>query len=269
MKLTNSLISIVLTSHNSEATIGKCLESLTSQTYADLEIILIDDASKDSTFKIAKSLRLNDPRIKIFRNKKRYGAAVSFNRGLRRARGQYISFMNANDSVSLNKFKRQVAFMSQDQKIVAVGTQVYTYLSKRLRTKSSYPLEHEEIYQKMLHGVPMKFESTLINRSLLPKDLIKFTTNAYPFIYTKVFMQMLQYGKLANLDQPLYLHSTIEKSAYRLQKKTAFAVSFAGTLIQSFYDHDYRPSVKKLVEAGVSSAKGISFPRILPPFRSA
>lgn len=269
MKLTQSLVSIVLVTQNSEDTLGKCLESILNQTYEDLELIVIDDASKDASYKIARVYKKLDPRIRLYRNKKRYGPAVSFNRGLKRAHGQYISFMNANDYLSLHKIKRQINFLAQDPKIAAVGTQVYNYLSKRLRTKSSYPLEHHEIYQKMLHAVPMKFETVLINRALLPKDLIKFTTNTYPFIYSRVFMQILQYGKLANLSSSLYSHFTLEKSAYRLQKKTSFAVSFAGMMLQSFYDHDYRPSVKMLAETGLNAVKEVSVPRLVPPFRSA
>lgn len=269
MKITESLVSIVLASHNSESTLGKCLESLLAQSYTNLEILVIDDFSKDETAKIVRRFKQNDARIRFYRNKKRYGPAVSFNRGLKRAKGQYIAFMNANDSISPLKIKKQVNFLLSEPKVVAVGTQVNNYFSKRIRTKSSYPLEHEQIYQKMLHGIPMKFESALINRSLLPKDLLKFTTNAYPFIYSKVFLQMLQYGKLANLDQALYNHATLEKSAYKLQKKTTFAFNFAGMMIQSFYDHDYRPSLKALAETGLKSIKEVNLPRILPLPRSA
>lgn len=272
MKLTNSLVSIVLTSYNAETTLTRCLDSILTQSYFPVEVILVDDASRDKTYKIARAYKSLDSRIRVYRNKKRYGPAVCFNRGLKRAKGQFVTFMNANDYISRQKLKKQVTFLLKESKIVAVGTQAsFADTAGKILRKSTYPLLHNEIYQKMLHGVPMRFESALINRALLPKDLLKFTTNTYPFIYSGVFMKMMQYGKLANLSHPLYTHCEIQKPAYRFQRKPAFMVSFLTQLIESFYDHDYRPSFIILIQGLMSSFKNISFslPRIFPRFRSA
>lgn len=272
MKLKNSLVSVIVQAYNAESHIAHCLESILASTYEPIEVILIDDASKDSTYKIAKVFKTKDARVRIFRNKKRYGPAVSFNRGLRRARGQFLTFMNAHDYVSPGKIQKQVAYLTKTPKLVAVGTQtVLTDERGKKLKQSNFPMIHESIYQGLLHGIPMRFESALINRTLLPKDLIKFTTSTYPFIYTNVFMQMVQYGKLANLKYNLYFHRLVEKSAYKLQRKPALVASFASHLLKSVYDHDYRPSTKLLLRSTVNSIKSINLPRlrINQPFRSA
>lgn len=262
MKLQESLVSVIVSAHNAEIHIGRCLESLLSSTYQSLEVIVIDDGSKDQTHKIAKLFKSMDSRVRVYKNKKRYGPAITFNRGLKRAKGQFLTFMNAHDYVSSGKIQKQVSYLTKTPKLVAVGTQaIETDENGRTIKKSNFPTLHEAIYQGLLHGMPMRFESALINRSLLPKDLIKFTTSTYPFIYTNIFMQMVQYGKLANLQYNLYFHRLVKKSAYKLQKKHRLVFGFASQLVKSIYDHEYRPSTTLLMKSTVNSIRSIHIPR--------
>lgn len=268
MKLKESLVSVIIQAHNAESYIGRCLESVLSSTYDSLEVIVIDDGSKDQTFKIAKLFKTMDDRVRIYRNKKRYGPAITFNRGLKRAKGQFLTFMNAQDYVSPGKIQKQVSHLLKTPKLVAVGTQaVLTDEQGKKLKQSNFPTLHEAIYQGLLHGIPMRFESALINRTLLPKDLIKFTTSTYPFIYTNVFMQMVQYGQLANLKYNLYFHRIVKKSTYRLQRKPAMVLSFASQILKSVYDHDYRPSTTLLMKSTVNALRSINIPRprLIPP----
>jgi glycosyltransferase involved in cell wall biosynthesis len=272
MKLKNSLVSVIIQAHNAESHIARCLESILGSSYETLEVIVIDDGSKDKTLKVVKDFKEHDERIRVYKNKKRYGPAISFNRGLRRARGQFLTFMNAHDYVSPGKIQKQVSYLLKTPKLVAVGTQaVLTDENGKKLKKTNFPTLHEAIYQGLLHGIPMRFESALINRSLLPKDLIKFTTNTYPFIYTNVFMQMVQFGKLANLKYNLYFHRTLQKSSYHLQAKPALVMSFATQLVKSVYDHEYRPSTTLLVKSTLRAVRSINLPRprFTPRFRSA
>ena len=85
----NNLISIIIPIYNSEKTIKRCLESIINQTYRNIEIILIDDGSKDNSYKICKEYQQNDNRI-VLKSQKNSGVSKARNTGLDIAKGRYI-----------------------------------------------------------------------------------------------------------------------------------------------------------------------------------
>ena len=93
-----SLISIIVPIYNAEKYIEKCINSLSKQTYKNIEIILVDDGSKDNSYKICRNLQKNDRRIRIFL-KKNGGASSARNKGLDEAKGEFITFVDVDDYV--------------------------------------------------------------------------------------------------------------------------------------------------------------------------
>jgi len=87
-------ISVVIPAYNSEKTIKETIDSVLNQTYSDLELIVVNDGSTDATLDVI--LTIDDSRIKVFSHPNS-GAPVSRNRGLAESKGQYISFLDADD----------------------------------------------------------------------------------------------------------------------------------------------------------------------------
>ena len=96
---------------NNEAHVAECIRSVLAQTHRDWELLFVDDGSSDRTVEIAESFR--DPRIRIFRNGENAGAALSRNRALREARGEWVAFLDADDWWHPQKLERQLAFMER------------------------------------------------------------------------------------------------------------------------------------------------------------
>ena len=90
------LISVVVPIHNAAFYLNKCIRSLQKQTYTNLEIILVDNGSTDSTGKICDCYAAKDSRIKVVR-KSFEGVSSSRNAGLRAVSGQYLVFSDADD----------------------------------------------------------------------------------------------------------------------------------------------------------------------------
>ena len=88
-------VSVVIPAYNSEAYIAQALESVLCQTYRNLEVILVDDASVDSTIKIARSF--NDKRLRIIANQQNRGVSYSRNCGIQAARGTWIALLDSDD----------------------------------------------------------------------------------------------------------------------------------------------------------------------------
>tara|TARA_X000000950_G_C13706204_1_gene574253 strand:+ start:61 stop:798 length:738 start_codon:yes stop_codon:yes gene_type:complete len=83
--------------YNSEKFILESINSVLNQTFRDFELIIIDDLSTDESMHIINSKAVDDHRIKIIRNKKNSGAAISRNNGIKKASGRFITFLDSDD----------------------------------------------------------------------------------------------------------------------------------------------------------------------------
>lgn len=239
------LVSILLPVHNSEKHLQTCLESLFLQSYENIEIIAIDDKSSDKSFKILKELRKKDKRLKISRNVKRYGISLTLNRALRKAKGQFVTIMSANDTCLPTRIRKQVKFLLKNSGISAVGAQCL-FIDEKSRKigKSGFPNEEHNIHSSPLHGISMQFETLLINKFTLPKDLLKFKNNSYPFIYNDLLLKILPFGKIANLNEYLHLHRQHPGKYFDDLKKNFMTFLKLGVKSMVFYN--YKPDIKRL-----------------------
>jgi len=92
------LISVIVPVYNGENYLGECIESIRNQTYERLEIIIVNDGSTDSTYRIAKSLAEEDGRIKYFK-KENGGVSSARNLGLSVVTGELIGFVDSDDAI--------------------------------------------------------------------------------------------------------------------------------------------------------------------------
>lgn len=239
------LVSVILPIQNSNKFLLECLKSLSSQSERRIEIIAIDDFSKDDSFKILKQYKKREKRLRLYKNKKKYGLVVTLNRSVKKAKGKFITFMNPKDTMTKTRLKKQLRFLISNPKLVGVGTQClfFNHKNKKLG-KSSFPPTHDDIYRTLLAGLSIEFETVMINREALPKDILKFNHNSKPFIYTDLFMNLVKYGELANLKQALQIHRKNRKSINKLTMDN-FASLFK-LWLKSITIYDYRPSLRSL-----------------------
>jgi glycosyltransferase involved in cell wall biosynthesis len=104
-------VSVIIPAYNSAATIQDAVATARAQTHRPLEIIVIDDGSSDDTR--SKLAELTGPNLIVIRNEKNVGGAISRNRGIDAARGDFIAFLDADDLWNENKLARQVELLSQ------------------------------------------------------------------------------------------------------------------------------------------------------------
>lgn len=100
-------VSVIITVYNGEKYILETLQSIASQDYSNIEIIIIDDGSTDNTAKL-----VNDFNVPIvYELQQHAGIATGWNRGVEKATGEYISFLDSDDLWSRNKTRNQVEFL--------------------------------------------------------------------------------------------------------------------------------------------------------------
>lgn len=100
------LVSVIIPMYNRQNTIKDAINSVLNQSYKNIELILVDDCSKDKTVEVAKSI--NDNRIKIIQHIKNKGACAARNTGISQASGEYIAFNDSDDIWRVDKIKKQL-----------------------------------------------------------------------------------------------------------------------------------------------------------------
>lgn len=114
------LISVIVPIYNGEKYIEECLESIINQTYKNLQIILIDDGSKDKSGKICDEYAKKDKRIEVI-HKENAGVSAARNTGLDNARGEWITFIDADDSVEKDFCKNLMQNETNDVDCIMCG----------------------------------------------------------------------------------------------------------------------------------------------------
>ena len=115
----NDLVSIITPCYNAERFIRETIGSVISQTYANWEMIIIDDCSKDSSAEIIKEYAAKDSRIKYLKTEKPSGSpTLPRNIGIQNAQGRYIAFLDADDIYCPNKLENQLKYF--DEKVAIV-----------------------------------------------------------------------------------------------------------------------------------------------------
>lgn len=104
------LISVIIPVYNVELYIRECLDSVLSQSYTDLQVILIDDGSTDNSGTICDEYAAKDPRVLVI-HQKNGGAAAAKNAGLRAAAGKYLSFVDSDDYLEPGAYEHMLQLL--------------------------------------------------------------------------------------------------------------------------------------------------------------
>ncbi len=133
------LVSIIIPVLNTELYLSKCIESIINQTYPYLEIIIVDNASKDSSISIAKKYMEKDNRIVLFEKEKTKSCGHSRNIGLDNAKGKYISFIDSDDYPEPNFIEKMLQnLIDNDVAIVQCCYSVFDDFGEKKDTLKYY-----------------------------------------------------------------------------------------------------------------------------------
>ncbi len=136
------MISIIIPVYNAEKYVSDTLDCVLNQTYQDFELILVNDGSKDGTAKIVEEYACRDDRIRVF-TQKNSGPSVARNYGINVSRGDWIYFMDSDDTIAANMLECLIA-NSQSADVVVTG--VRRTIEGRQGADSSCDLKLENRY---------------------------------------------------------------------------------------------------------------------------
>ncbi len=105
------LVSIIMSVHNGEPSLSKSINSITIQTYENMEILIMDDGSTDNSNKILEESANSDKRIKVFQNTENIGLTKSLNLLIEETKGDFIARQDADDISNQYRIEKQLDFM--------------------------------------------------------------------------------------------------------------------------------------------------------------
>lgn len=143
----NGKISIITPMYNSSEFIDDYFESILKQKYTNFEIIIIDDASSDNSWEICKKYEVMDKRIKLFKNAKNMGASATRNRALELATGEFITFIDSDDTIEEDMLSFLINRMETTVDIVYCGVGIK---GERQKKKIQKEFDREKALQYFL-----------------------------------------------------------------------------------------------------------------------
>jgi len=214
-------LSVVMPAFNAAAFIDEAIDSVLGQTHADLELIIVDDASTDDTLDIIERRALDDDRIRILRNETNLGPGGSTNRGIEVAAGHLIGRMDADDISLPERFEIQVATLRENPHYAVVGT-FASHINEEgviLSLSKTGPVSEAEFDRLRGADEPtMVFGGTaLFTRELFDK-VGGFDPRLRAAVELDLFDRMSDHGPIIAVPEPL-LH-------YRLHANSIVATRF-------------------------------------------
>ncbi len=211
------LVSIIMPMHNSARHIGEAITSVLKQTYANWELIVVDDMSTDNSVEIVEQLAQCDPRIHLFSNTKHLGMpSAPRSMGVANANGQYIAFLDSDDCWLPNKLEEQIPLFADPT--VAIVYSNYEKISEDgQRTGRKVTAPPQTDYVQMLHG-------NIIGNLTGIYDRLKVGTIAIPDVHHEDYAMWLSIlkkgfaGKNTNTFNALYrtVESSVSSNKWRI-----------------------------------------------------
>lgn len=211
------LVSIVMGAYNAEEFISQAIESILNQTYTNIEFIIIDDCSSDSTSSILSGYAEKDKRIKIISNSENKGLGYSLSLGMEIAKGEFIARMDADDISLPSRLETQVDYLLEHPEVGCVGTSAKRFgdINKtgRLFNTIHSPESHSEIMAWLLLGTPMFHPSVMFNAGIIRKLGINYDKDFRRAQDYELWTRLVFQTRMHNIDKALHCYRYSPKMA--------------------------------------------------------
>lgn len=205
-------ISIIIPAYNAEKYLAGCIDSITCQTFADWELIIVDDGSRDKTGQIADGFASADRRIRVIHNENG-GVSAARNNGIETARGRYLSFMDSDDRLENNYLEELHTHAEESNADI---TQCSFCFVDEDGNRNPYPgitdavyKGHEEIMHAYFRGqqgdIYVSVWAKLFKRELFSEMRFDTGLRVYEDAYY-VYHCCRKARKVCSLKTPLYLY---------------------------------------------------------------
>lgn len=216
----NPLVSVIMPAYNGEKYIGDAIESILNQTYENLELIIVEDKSTDSTLDVIQKYK--DPRIFIQLNSENKGIAFSTNLGIKISKGKYIALLDDDDIALKRRLEWQVKFLEEHEEVDILGGR------SALIDKDGEFIKYdkEPIYNSKYIKANMLFYNkrfanctTMMRRSFIDKNDLKYQEACLGMQDFKFFIDSSKVGTMTSIDHLIHLKRIHEEEETEKRRK--------------------------------------------------
>ena len=239
------LVSVIIPVYNVAAYLPQCLESVTSQTLRDIEILLADDGSTDDSYEVCRQWAEKDARIRVFHQENR-GVSYARNLGLENARGEFVAFVDSDDWVDGRYLEKLLDALRRSGSDFAEcdlwrcsnrdGSRIYRACYGRM----GVPYTFEE---HMKYGPTASYKA-MSRRSLWMDNGLRFPPCAFesPAVYA---LLLALSGRVESVREPLYFYrrfreNSLIETGYAAKDGTAnntLGIEAMESLLEGFREH--------------------------------
>lgn len=210
-------LTVIMPVHNAMPFLKEAVNSITSQTYQDLRLLIVDDGSTDGSPRFLKTI--DNDKVSVTCRKTRGGQGAARNLALAQCETEYTAFMDADDVSLQTRFSKQIQFLDENQDIGAVGAKVF-YIGESGRKGFSPPLalKHDEIRKDLLRKRHALVNATMMFRTEVLQKAGGFRIDGAGEDWD-LFLRITELSRVANLDEILYLYRVHRNSSTAVQAK--------------------------------------------------
>lgn len=211
------LVSVIVPVYNAERYIEMCASSILAQSYEDIELILVDDGSKDNSSKICDAIAERDNRVKVL-HQKNGGVSAARNSGIKIAQGEYIAFVDNDDLMPVKAIEMMISAANEKHPLVIQGEVLvrsdYSDLSTEIEV-DNHRVKYVGINDFVLRSGVSRTDvwGKLYSRKLAVKHLFPQGHYGEDLYFNGMVLSDSDVFEVAVVDKPVYIHFDNNESA--------------------------------------------------------
>ena len=256
------MISVIVPVYHVEPYLANCITSIQNQTYGDLEIILVDDGSKDECVAICDEYAQKDSRIKVI-HKENGGLSYARNVGIQAAKGEYIAFVDSDDYIQRDMCKTLVNAMEDTGADMVLSGFFHKYLNEEIPkvpsmgekvalTREEFAEEFLELYQQGFLNMPW---TKLYKRAQIFDMFPENLSLGEDLLFNLKYMENIE--KLAIVNEPFYYYIQERGTANLSRKKRKDKLEIAEHICRAT-ERFYHDSLKQQGKEAVIYSRMVS-----------
>jgi len=212
-------VSVIIPTYNSHRTLQESIKSVLAQDFQDLELIVVNDGSKDSTESVVREIQSKSPigNIVYLSFGKNQGEASASNYGIQNANGELIALLDHDDTLPTNSLGDRVRFLDQNPKVLAVYGNADLFNERGFYTTKVPPnLPNEEIAMELFRGksVPVWIKTVMYRKSAF-EEIGYFDPKLKRALDLDIGYRLLMTGHVGYVNCNVYNH----KNSHNLKKR--------------------------------------------------
>lgn len=220
-----------------ESYLRAAIESILNQVYTDFEFLILDDCPENPRESIVKSYK--DKRIKYFKNKTNLGIALSRNKLIELAKGEYLATFDHDDISLPERLLRQVQYLDAHPKVGVVGCKVRTIIKKK---NSKYPSNDHDIKLALMQSCAIHHPSSMIRKKVLEETALRYDKEFTPAEDYMLWCRLIPYTNFHNINEEVLVYyrdhseNVVHKQAEEMYQTSLAIWAFNKTVNSALYN---------------------------------